>query len=173
MDALIVVDMQRGLLRGAPKHDLSGVIQRINRLTSRVRRSEGAVHFVQHDGLPGEDFAPFSAGWHLLESIVRDERDRIVRKTLNDSFFRTSLESDLRKVEPDRVLIAGWATDFCVDATVRSAVALGFKVAVVADGHTLSHRSHLSAQKVIEHHHWIWANLLGDCPVSILPEAEL
>ena len=29
-DALVVVDMQVGLLDGLPKHDLTGVIQRIN-----------------------------------------------------------------------------------------------------------------------------------------------
>jgi nicotinamidase-related amidase len=34
MDAMIVVDMQVGLLDGAPKHDLQGVIQRINSLTA-------------------------------------------------------------------------------------------------------------------------------------------
>jgi nicotinamidase-related amidase len=28
-DALLVIDMQEGLLRGAPKHDLPGVVARI------------------------------------------------------------------------------------------------------------------------------------------------
>jgi nicotinamidase-related amidase len=37
MDALLVVDMQVGLLQGDPKHDLAGVVQRINRLAARVR----------------------------------------------------------------------------------------------------------------------------------------
>jgi len=34
MDAVVVVDMQVGLLNGLPKHDLQGVIQRINLLTA-------------------------------------------------------------------------------------------------------------------------------------------
>ena len=38
MDALIVVDMQVGLLAGAPKHDLQSVIGRINRLARGARR---------------------------------------------------------------------------------------------------------------------------------------
>src|SRR5436853_1228321 len=40
--------MQEGLLRGAPKHDLLAVVERINRLALRVRRSGGSVFFVQH-----------------------------------------------------------------------------------------------------------------------------
>ena len=63
LDALIVIDMQEGLLRGAPKHDLSGVVERIDRLAARVRERGGCVFFVQHDGAPADDFAPFAAGW--------------------------------------------------------------------------------------------------------------
>ena len=50
-----------------------------------------------------------------------------MRKTLNDAFLGTSLQSDLIEFGARRVLMTGWATDFCVDATVRSAAALGFK----------------------------------------------
>ena len=39
MDALIVVDMQVGLLNGEPKHDLRGVIARINHLAAKVRET--------------------------------------------------------------------------------------------------------------------------------------
>ena len=48
MDALIVVDMQVGLLNGEPKHDLRGVIERINRLAAKVRGQSGVVIFMQH-----------------------------------------------------------------------------------------------------------------------------
>jgi nicotinamidase-related amidase len=173
VDVLLVVDMQEGLLRGGPKHDLHAVVERINRLAARVRRRQGCVVFVQHDGPPGDDFEPSTAGWPILASIERGPADRIVHKTLNDAFFRTSLAGDLAELGADRLLIAGWATDFCVDATVRSAAALGFKVTVVADGHTVSDRPHLGAEQVIGHHHWIWANLLSPHPVTIAREADL
>ena len=71
--------------------------------------------------------------------------DHIVRKTLIDAFFRTSLDSDLKQRGVRRVVIAGWATDLCVDAIVRSAVAAGYRVIVVGDCHTVSNRPHLSA----------------------------
>ena len=173
MDVLLVVDMQEGLLRGAPKHDLIAVVERINRLALRVRRAGGAVVFVQHAGPVGDDFEPLTPGWHLLSTINTEPSDRIVSKTLNDPFFSTSLRSDLSKLRADRLLVAGWATDLCVDATIRSAAALGFKVVAVADGHTVSDRPHLSAERVIDHHHWVWTNLIAPHPVSIVREAEV
>ena len=69
MDAMIVVDMQVGLLNGEPKHDLPGVIGRINRLAAKVRDQSGTVIFVQHCGCPGDDFEPQTPGWALLPEL--------------------------------------------------------------------------------------------------------
>ena len=46
VDAIVVVDMQVGLLDGPPKHDLQGVIQRINLLTAVVRKQSGKVIWI-------------------------------------------------------------------------------------------------------------------------------
>ena len=173
MDVLVIVDMQEGMLQGDPKHELATVIERINRIAKRTRESGGIVVHIQHDGEPDDDFAPLKPGWQLLGSIHRTPEDRVVRKQFNDAFFRTTLEGDLEKFGADRVLVTGWATDFCVDATVRSGAALGFPMVVVSDAHTLCDRAHLSAEGVIEHHHWIWTNVFGAHRVQLVAEAEL
>jgi nicotinamidase-related amidase len=173
VDVLLVVDMQEGLRLGAPKHDLAAVVARINGLAERVRKERGVVFFVQHAGPAGDDFAPQSPGWHLLSALETSPDDRIVGKTLNDPFFKTTLQAELADLRPDRVLVAGWATDLCVDATVRSAAALGFAVVAVADCHTVSDRPHLSAERVIEHHHWVWRNLIAPQVVQVVPHDEI
>jgi nicotinamidase-related amidase len=77
-------------------------------------------------------------------------------------------------VAPDRVLVAGWATDFCVDATVRSAVSNNYNVVVVGDGHTLSDRPHLDALTVIRHHNWVWSNnLITDSSIRVANSSDL
>jgi nicotinamidase-related amidase len=173
LDALLVVDMQEALLLGEPKHDLDAVAERINRLATRARQQGGCVLFIQHEGPAGDDFAPSTPGWEILGSIETESCDHTVSKKLNDAFFETSLHSDLKRLGTERVLVAGWATDFCVDATVRSAAALGFRVVVVSDAHTLCDRPHLKAEKVIEHHHWVWTNLIAPHPVQLAREAEI
>jgi len=168
-----VIDMQQGLLHGAPKRDVTGVVERINRVAARVRERGGAVVFVLHAGPPGDDFEPHTPGWRLLDALDVAPSDRVVSKTLNDAFFATKLHAELSVLRPERVLVSGWATDLCVDGSVRSAAALGYKVVVVADGHTVSDRPHLDAEGVITHHHWVWANLLASHPVSLVCESEL
>jgi len=173
MDALLIVDMQVGLLKGAPKHDLAGVVNRINQLAAVVRDRSGRVIFVQHCGVKGDDFEPDTPGWALLPELRRDASDILVRKSLNDSFAGTDLQARLQEMAPDRVLIGGWATDFCVDATVRAAVSHDHHVVAIAAGHTLADRPHLAAPAVIRHHNWVWANLITRRSVRVTTAAEL
>lgn len=172
-DALVVVDMQVGLLDGAPKHDLAGVIQRINVLAAMVRRHGGQVVWIRHCGTAGDGFERGSEGWAFLPELVQATGDLVVEKTLNDSFAGTTLHDTLQRRAPDRLLIAGWATDFCVDATVRSAVSRDHAVVVVSDGHTLSDRPHLDAPIVIRHHNWVWSGLLTNRSIRLATASEL
>ena len=173
MDAFVVVDMQVGLLSGAPKHDLPGVVTRINALASAVRRRSGRVIWIRHCGKPGDLFERQAPGWAFLPELDRDSDDLAVEKTLNDSFAGTSLRATLQQLAADRVVVAGWATDFCVDTTVRSAVSNGFNVAVAADAHTVADRPHLPATEVIRHHNWVWNGLITDRTIRVVPTSHL
>ena len=58
------------------------------------------------------------------------------------------------------LIITGCATDFCVDTTVRAAGSHGYEVTVAGDAHTTRDRPHLSAVAVIQHHNYVWADLI-------------
>lgn len=161
MDVLIIVDMQEAAFNKSDKFDAEGVIQRINQLSNHVRGQGGKVVFIQHDGCDAEGLQPHTPGWALLSKLTKTVADKVIRKTTNDAFYRTGLDELLAELKPDRVVVAGWATDFCVDTTIRSAVNRDYSVVVAADGHTVSDRPHLSAAKVIEHHNWVWRNLIA------------
>jgi nicotinamidase-related amidase len=173
VDVIIVVDMQVGLLNGTPKYDLRGVIARINLMTAMVRGRSGKVVWIRHCGKPGDGFERGTAGWEFLPGLDHQRDDIVIEKTLNDPFVGTPLKETLAQFAPGRVLIAGWATDFCVDATVRSAVSFDHDVVVVADGHTLSDRPHLGALAVIEHHNWVWSGLITNRSIRLATADQL
>ncbi len=161
-DALIIIDMQQGAFVDAtPKHDAAGLIGRLNRLADAVRARGGAVVFIQHDGPPGDPFHPDQPGWKLLEDLSPRPADTVIRKKSCDAFLETSLDGFLRARTIDRLIITGWATDYCVDTTVRSALARGYPTVVPSDGHTAADRPHLPAEKIIEHHNAIWADFIA------------
>jgi nicotinamidase-related amidase len=173
MDVIIVVDMQVGLLNGTPKYDLRGVIERINLMTAMVRGRSGKVIWIRQCGKPGDGFERGTPGWEFLPGLDHQRDDIVIEKTLNDPFVGTPLKEALAQFAPSRVLIAGWATDFCVDATVRSAVSFDHDVVVVADAHTLSDRPHLGASAVIEHHNWVWSGLITNQSIRLATADQL
>ena len=76
----------------------------------------------------------------------------------------------IEKMSVSRVVVSGWATDFCVDTTIRSAVSKGHNVVAISDCHTCSDRPHLKAQQVITHHNWVWSNLISiGNTIEVLP----
>ena len=160
---LVVIDMQAGSFgpTNPPRHDATALVERLNALAQWVRAGGGMVIWVQHNGPPGDALEPGTAGWQILPALEQCAGDETVSKTACDSFLDTRLEALLREQDVSRVIITGWATDFCVDTTVRSSTARGFNTWAAADGHTTSDRPHLSATKIIEHHNFIWSDLIA------------
>jgi len=176
-DALIVIDMQQGSFGPEmPRHDAAGLVTRLNRLARQIRTDGGAVIFVQHDGPPGDPHHPAEPGWRLLPTLEIKPDDTVVHKTSCDAFLDTTLDAVLRESGIDRLIITGCATDYCVDTTVRSALARGWPTIVPSDGHTTVDRPHLSAMQIIAHHNAIWADFLapkGPARVCLCTEVVL
>ena len=176
--ALVIIDLQEGSFTPrTARYDTPGLVSRLNRLAGAVRSAGGPVIFVQHDGPPGDPHHPDQPGWQLLPELDVREGDLFVRKTACDAFLGTSLEAALAALSADRLILTGCATDYCVDTTVRSALARGYSTIVPSDGHTTADRPHLSARQIIAHHNAIWADFIAPggaatvCPCADVPVA--
>ena len=175
MTAVLVIDVQAGLFCAKPPpFEAREVVERINSVTARARAAGAAVIFIQHDGQPGgEDVVPFTEGWALHPDLEVRPGELVIRKSTCDAFYGTALEAELRSRGITRVLLMGYATDFCLDATLRSAVSKELEVIVVADAHTTSENPVVSAALVRQHHNWAWANCIARRPVRVLNSSEL
>ncbi|HAN17924.1 MAG: isochorismatase [Bacteroidetes bacterium GWC2_33_15] len=161
MKGLLIVDMQKiSFTPETPRFDAEGVVKRINSLSDYFRKNGDKVIFIQHDGSKGNFCIPGSVEWEIIESLNVDNTDIIVGKTANDSFYNSNLNEILKGFGIEEIVITGCATDFCVDATVKSALTNNYKVTVIANGHTTANRPHLNADKIIEHYNWIWKEMI-------------
>ncbi len=151
-----------------------GVIGRINRVTTLARAAGAPVVFIQHDGDAGEPAVlPGTAGWRLDSRLVVDACNIILRKTTCDAFYHTPLEQELRTRGITTVVVTGYATEFCVDSTIRAAVSRDFRVIVAADAHTTGDQPELTAAQIIAHHNWVWANLITTAGLEVVATADI
>ena len=169
--ALIVVDMQQGSFGPtSARYDVQGLVQRLNRLAADARRAGGVVVFVLHAGPEGDPHHPAESGHALLPELDRRPEDLTVLKTSCDAFLGTTLAAELEAHAIGRLIVTGCATDYCVDTTVRAALAPGYPTVAPSDGHTTSDRPHLPAAKIIQHHNAIWADFISPAgPASVCP----
>ena len=159
--ALLVIDMQKGSFTAlTPRHDTEGVVERINLIAEAFRTHALPVFFIQHDGTVSGDFVPNTTEWELLDDLKVEAGDILINKYANDVFYRSDLQSQLNKCLVDELIISGCATDFCIEATVQSALTRDYKITVVEDAHTTGERPHLKAVQVIEHYNWVWKNMI-------------
>jgi nicotinamidase-related amidase len=149
--AVLVIDVQRALFDPRPRpYEADLVVERINALNVRARQAGVPVVFIQHED--AGSLAHASLGWTLEENLRVEPGDAKVRKRTPDSFLNTDLAQVLSASGVERVVVAGYASEFCVDTTVRKAAALGYEVVIAADAHTTHDKSHASAELIRAHH---------------------
>jgi len=157
--ALLVIDMQQGLCTGEwAAHDIERVLQRINDLIDRARAARVPVVLIQHEEAEG-DLVHDTPGWRLVDGLHWRPDDPRVRKATPDSFYETELGQLLQKRGIDHLAICGLQSDFCIDTTVRHALALGYHVSLAGDAHSTVDNDVLRAEQITAHHNWVLARL--------------
>jgi nicotinamidase-related amidase len=163
--ALVVIDAQQEYFAPLGKVVLPGgptAVTRIARALEWARAERVPVVHIVHESRRSNatTFAPGSPALAIHPEAAAAPGEPVLTKHLPGSFTGTSLETLLRECGVERVLLAGFMTQMCVDTTARQAAHLGFKVTVLADacaakavtgpdGETISaeqvHRTHLGS----------------------------
>lgn len=153
--ALVVIDVQNASFSLRPAYQSSTILARIASLIGQAREAALPVIYVQHDEA-GSEYESGTEGWRMPAAIAPRESDVVIAKHNSSAFHHTELQARLGSQRLRTLYFCGYATDFCIDSTVRQAVSLDYDVVVIADAHTTDDKPYLSAAKIIEHHNFVW-----------------
>jgi nicotinamidase-related amidase len=156
MLALMVIDVQQGMFGGVQPFCGEAVVARIAGLIARARAAKVPVVFVQHDGGPGDEFDSNGPGFPFHPAVAPLAGEPVTVKRRNSGFYQTDLDDKLKTAGIDALVICGLQTEYCVDATVRSAFERDYRVTVAADAHTTFDSELLPAATIIAHTQHIW-----------------
>jgi streptothricin hydrolase len=136
VEALIVVDVQADAVTGdRAVPDAVRLVDRTADLIARARRGGALVVHVQNDGEPGTGDEPGTPGWELHHPVEPSPVEAVIRKTWDDGFKETSLGSLLTGSGVRSLAVCGVMSEMCVQATARTALALGYRVVMPHDAH--------------------------------------
>jgi nicotinamidase-related amidase len=153
--ALLIVDVQIGLVALMPPALQHSVLANIKTLLDKARSTGMPIFYIQHDGPKGHPIEAGIPAWAIHPSIVPMRGEPVIRKKASDSFFETRLREELQAVGVTHLIIVGAMTEYCVDTTCRRAITLGYDVTLVADAHLTSDTAVLKAAQIIAHHNLV------------------
>lgn len=171
--ALLVVDLQQGVVAEAPRRD--DVLAQVGSLIERAREAGTPVVWVQHSA---DDLPPGSAQWQFVPELPpRRDDEPLVAKRHGDAFEDTDLEQVLAERGVGRLVVTGAQSDACIRSTIHGGFVRGYDVTLVSDAHTTEDLTAWGApppEQVIAHTNLYWGFQSGPGRTAeTVPTAEV
>lgn len=128
--ALLIMDVQVGFIEGEMcVKDAKLILERIQTLIQNARAADVLVIYVQHNSDPEVD-------GEIHPSIEPEKEEPVILKMEADAFYETNLKAVLEKLDINHLIMAGFQTEVCINATAQKAQKLGYKVTIVENAHS-------------------------------------
>jgi nicotinamidase-related amidase len=135
--ALVVIDIQNDYFPGGAMElegaDAAGA--KAGAALAKFRKEGKPVIHVRHLSVrPGSTFfLPGTRGAEIHPAVAPQGAEVVVEKNFPNSFRNTDLKPMLEKQGIKNLVVAGMMTHMCVDASVRHAADLGYKITLLGD----------------------------------------
>lgn len=149
--ALVLIDLQKGILSQPTAHPLDGILDHANQLIEAFRAADLPVVLVRvnpsgatwtttrKEGVPQQASAITKLPSEFVEFTDRiqpvPEDILIIKKTWN-AFYKTPLHNALHNRNITGIVLGGTSTSIGVEGTARAASELGYNISFVIDATT-------------------------------------
>src|SRR5688572_881697 len=135
--ALLIIDIQNDYFPGGAMElegaDAAGA-KAGSALENFRKRGDPVIHVRHLSVRPGSTFfIPGTRGAEIHSLVAPQGNETVLDKNFPNSFRNTELKAILEKNGIKNLVVAGMMTHMCVDATVRHAADLGFKITLLGD----------------------------------------
>jgi nicotinamidase-related amidase len=135
--ALLIIDIQNDYFPGGAM-ELEGAEAAAARAAAALARFREqdlpAIHVRHLSVRPGSTFfLPGTPGAEIHAGVRPKPGESVIEKNFPNSFRSTDLQKRLEGLQVKNLVVAGMMTHMCVDATVRHAADLGYKITLLAD----------------------------------------
>jgi nicotinamidase-related amidase len=135
--ALLIIDIQNDYFPGGAMQ-LEGsdaALEKARAALDRFRKKGDPVIHVRHLSVrPGATFfLPGTRGAEIHAAVAPAAGETVIEKNFPNSFRSTSLREELERKGVKNLVVAGMMTHMCVDASVRHAADLGYRITLLGD----------------------------------------
>ncbi len=160
---LIVIDMQKALMDDE-LYNLNGLLDNVSKLIEAARANRVEVIYVQHDAGEGSGFSVGDEAFEIADEVAPQAGEKVFVKRASSSFTNREFATYLEKEEGDTLLIVGLQTNFCIDATVKSAFERGYDVFIPEGTNSTFDNDYMTGETTYNYYmNEVWPDLFADC----------
>lgn len=160
---LLVIDIQKGIT-DERLYNFSEFINNVKKMIKAARENNVEVIYVQHDDGPETGFSVGDEEFEIYDEISPLELEKKYYKTVNSCFGNVELKNYLAEKNEDTLIIIGLQTNFCIDASIKSAFDQGYKVIVPTGANSTFDNEYMDKETTYKYYNeLIWPDRYARC----------
>ena len=158
---LIVIDVQEGIT-DERLYNYESFLKNISSIIDAARKNGVEVIYVQHDDGPGTGFTFGDKAFEIADEIAPMPGEKIFTKTVNSCFGNKDLASYLES--EDTLMIVGLQTNFCIDASIKSAFDKGYRIIIPEGSNSTFDNDYMTGETTYNYYNkMMWPVRFAEC----------
>jgi nicotinamidase-related amidase len=157
---LLVIDVQKALV-DEDLYAYETFVDSVVRLVDAARKNGVEVVFVQHDAGAGSGLSIGDEGFEIIDEIKPEAGEKVFVKTVNSCFGNKDFKAYMEQQTDRRLMIVGLQTNYCIDATVKSAFERGFEVIIPEGTNSTFDNNYMNAETTVRYYNEdVWEEIV-------------
>ena len=163
---LLVVDMQKGIV-DEDLYDYQNFMSRTVMLIDAARKNDVEVIFVQHDAGEGSGLSTEDEDFEIIDVIKPGKGEKVFVKKINSCFGNRDFREYMEKQEDKRLMIIGLQTNYCIDATVKSAFERGIEVIIPEGTNSTFDNDYMTGETTVRYYNDdVWEEIVDSVTIE-------
>lgn len=158
---LLVIDIQKGIT-DSRLYNFESFIENTTQIIKAARDNHIEVIYFQHDDGQGTGFSIGDEDFEIAVQVTPADREKVFVKNINTCFGNKEFVDYIKN--EDTLMIVGLQTNFCIDATVKSAFERGYKVIIPQGANSTFDNDYMTGEVTYKYYNdMMWPERFATC----------
>jgi len=158
---LLVIDIQKGITDNR-LYNYETFIENTKRIIDVARKNQIEVIYFQHDDGPGTGFSIRDEEFEIADQVTPMRGEKVFIKDINTCFGNKEFVDYIK--DDKTLIVVGLQTNFCIDATIKSAFERGYNVIVPLGANSTFDNEYMSGETTYKYYNeMMWPKRFATC----------
>ena len=160
---LLVIDIQKGITDEG-LYAFGSFIENVQKIIEIARKNDIEIIYFQHDDGPGTGFSIGDTDFEIAKQVEPKKGEKVFVKDINSCFGNKEFTGYLDSINEKELMIVGLQTNYCIDATIRTAFDRGYHVIIPEGTNSTFDNDYMNAETTYKYYNeMMWPERYAQC----------